>query len=142
MQNFLAAFLFMIINFFTQAALHFFPYIRDTTQNIRNILHVMRLLLFNTSISVVAYDVFKGVGPVNYFLYLFAIFTIVITSQDIVRPNYMIILVLWLAIMIAVAYFLCYFRDDLNIEQCLVCDYNQASDQGQTSNRSYVRGFY
>lgn len=142
MQNFLGAFLFAIINFAAQCFMHFVPYLKDTTPNIRNIVHIMRLALFNTSIGAVLYDVFKDVGTVKYFLYVLALCVIVVTSQEIVRANYMIVLVVWFAVMIGVAYLLCFFRDDLNINACLVCDYKQANDKGENSDKLYVRGFY
>lgn len=125
MQNLLAVFLFVIMNFFAQVVLHFIPFVKLAFPSMKSILHIFNLLLFNTSIGVIMYDVFYPVGSVKNVLYFLTFGLLVFSCQEIIKQSYMVFIILIIGIMIAIAYFLCEFRNDLEIKPCLACDRSQ-----------------
>lgn len=128
MKNVLAAFLFAIINLALQIALHMFPFIGKAFPSIKNLLQIAKLVVFNTSSAALLYDIFMDIGSVKYLLYVIALGTLVASTQEIVKPSYLIVLAIVFGMMIGVSYFLCYFRDSLDIYPCLMCDYDQKKD--------------
>lgn len=71
------------------------------------------------------FDIFYDVGYVKNVLYFLTIGLLVFAGQDIVKPNYIVMLLLVFGIMIGISYFLCFFREDLEIQPCHACDMSQ-----------------
>ena len=113
------------MNLFAQVVLHFIPFVKLAFPSMKSILHIFNMFLFNTSIGVIMYDVFYPVGSVKKVLYFLTFGLLVFSCQEIIKPGYMIFIILIIGIMIATAYFLCEFREDLNIQPCLACDRSQ-----------------
>jgi hypothetical protein len=120
MQNILAIFMFVLINFVVQIGIHFIPVVGAWAFfPIQNVIHVIGLLAADTSIGVLLYDPFFDQGAIKYIVYLAALVILLMTGGDLAREKLFLSVII--AIMFGTVYLICYAWKTFDTRPCLAC---------------------
>jgi hypothetical protein len=125
MQNALAAFIFIILNVFFQTILYFIPVVNRFMFFVTP-LHVLKVLIANSSIAILLYDVFFDIGMAKAIINLILVTSIILTGDSLCKNPIMMIFIMSAAF--AISYFVCFFNKGLGTKPCLICAREQLHD--------------